>query len=194
MRNFASARSVALAVLLSALALVGCTTLTSVPHYSPDGILERVEYIDSLDYLSRVEHFRPDGTREQVEYYYTGFCHYCSIEELQQFKRLKRVDHYSPHQVLEHSFEYSFSGELRKARSFRLDGGLEQVDYFYRDGTVEMSEHYAFGGVVRQVDEFRPNGTLRLQVFLSTEGELVQRQLFASDGKTLEQVTLPTPD
>ena len=194
MPRFATERLVALVVLLSTLAMVGCGTLTSVPHYSPNGVLERVEYIDSLDYLNRVEHFRSDGTREQVEYYYTGFCHYCSVEELQQFRRLKRVDLYSPHQVLEHSFEYSFSGELRKARSFRLDGGLEQVDYFYRDSTVEMSEHYAFGGVVRQVDEFRPNGTLRLQVFLNSEGELVQKQLFAADGKTLEQVTLPTPD
>ena len=192
MRNFAIGFFV-LVAFLGALATMGRTTLTSVTHHNSNGVLDRVEYIDSVDYVHRVEHLRLNGTQERVDHYYTGFCHYCSPEERRQFKRLKRVDYYNSRQMLERSLEYSFSGGLRKAKWFRLDGSLEQVDYFYRDGTVEMSEHYAFSDVVQWVDEFRPNGTLELRVFLDSGGEPTREHLFATDGKTLELVRRFTP-
>ena len=186
MRRFATAKIWALVALLSALTMVGCATLTQVPYHDSNGALERVEYIDSsLGSVHRVEHFRLDGSLERIERYYTGFCHYCSNEERQQFKRLKQVDHYSPHQTLERSLEYSFSGALREVRLYRLDGELEMVDYFRVNGTVEMSEHYAFDEILRQVDHFRSDGTLKMQVFLDTEGNLLEEHLYALDGKTL---------
>ena len=189
MRRFAITGLFALAVLLGALAAIGCTALTQVPHRNSDGT-RQVEHIGStLGYVHQVDRFRSNGSLEQVEYYYTDFCHYCSVEERQRFKRLKQVDHYSPHQTLEWSLEYSFSGALRKASVYRLDGGLERADYFRRNGSLERSEYYAFGGAVRQVDRFRSNGSLEVKVFLDLEGNLLEEQLYALDGRTLEQVT-----